>query len=456
MAPFQNNPKITPESIVTDFILKNFGHFVLASDDRIFVNTLRRALVTELGLPSNCMSIISQENHIIKDVKELCVKKKSLVLFIQTTLDYKRTDETIRYLVAKMKNCKVVLLTTEQELHQLALLREQGLAENWIVKPIILNQLVPKVASVIMPYGPVARLIAAAEEHLSQRAYNNVLTICSKIFEIKQDSAVAHMLMGDAYLALDQIDQMVEAYEHASYMDPLFLDPLKKLVEYFLERGDTERAVQYMERLDTISPLNLERKMEIAKLHLELGNEEDAKGEFETLMKQANKKVLGALSETATQIGDIYAKAGNPEALKYYHKAIEVYGENIDASQLHLFNNLAISMRKMGKSLEAIEVYDRALTINPQDESVYYNKALAYDDCGDKQNALRSIQKAISLNEIFFKDNYLAAYNIAMIYAKSGMAKQAMQYLTYSLKINPENEKSLELYKCLKEECKTP
>ena len=451
----QNNPKLTPESIATDFILKHFGQFVVASDDRIFVNTLRRALVTELGLPSSCMTIIPQENHIIKEVKELCVRKKSLVLFIQTTLDYKRTDETIRYLVARLKNCKVVLLTTEQELHQLALLREQGLAENWIVKPIILNQLVPKVASVILPYGPVARLIAAAEEHLAQRAYKNVLTICSKIFEIKQDSAVAHMLMGDAYCALDQIEAMVEAYEHASYMDPLCLDPLTKLVDYFSARGDTARAVQYLERLDTISPLNLERKMDIARLHLELGNEEDAKGGFETLMKQANRKMLGALSETATKIGDIYAKAGNPEALKYYQKAIEVYGENIDATQLHLFNNLAISMRKMGKSLDALAVYDQAIAVNPQDESVYYNKALAYDDCGDKQNALRSIQKAIALNEVFFKDNYLAAYNIAMIYAKSGMTKPALQYLTYSLKLNPENEKSRELYRCLKEECKT-
>jgi len=454
MALTPNTARVTPESIVTDYILKNFGHFILASDDRIFVNTLRRALVTELGLPSSCMTIVPQENHVIKDVKELCVRKKNLILFIQTILDYKRTDETIRYIVAKVKNCKVVLLTTERELHQLALLREQGLAENWIVKPIILNQLVPKVASVIMPYGPVARLIAAAEEHLSQRAYKNVLTICSKIFEIKQDSAVAHMLMGDAYCALDQVEEMTEAYEHASYMEPLFLDPLKKLVDYFSEKGDTERAVKYMERLDTISPLNLERKMDIARLHLELGNEEDARGEFETVMKQANKKMLDALSETATKIGDIYAKSGSPEAIKYYQKAIEVFGENLDSSQMHLFNNLAISMRKLGKSLEALEVYDQAIAINPQDESLYYNKALAFDDLGDKDNALRGIQKAIALNEVFFKDNYLAAYNIAMVYAKSGMTKPALQYLTYSLKLNPDNEKSRELYKCLKEECK--
>ena len=80
---------------------------------------------------------------------------------------------------------------------------------------------------------------------------------------------------------------------------------------------------------------------------------------------------------------------------------------------------------------------------------------MAYDDCGDKQSALQNIQKATALNEVFFKDNYMAAYNIAMIYAKSGMTKPAMQYLTYSLKLNPENEKSRELYKCLKEECKT-
>lgn len=431
-------PRMSAQSIVSDYIMKDFGHFIVASDDRIFSNTLRRTLVSELGLPSNCMTVVTNEQRILRTVKEMSVKKKSLLVFIQPAFGPKRIDDVIKYIAWKVKNARLILVTTESELNYLALLREESIADNWIVKPVVINQLIPKTASVIKPQGAMERLIKAAEDFLEDKAYNNVLSICRKIFETNPQSAVACMLMGDAYRGLEKEEEMIAAYEQANYIDNLYLDPIKKLIEYFKERGDTERVVAYMEKMDVISPLNLERKIEIASLHLELGHGSDAHESFESAMKYSNKKALAEVSSMATHIGDILSSKNDPLASSYYRKALDILGESVDSADMHLFNNLAIELRKQGKPQEALAVYQRALSINPVSDAIYYNMALAYDGLGEMDNCIRSINKALDLNPGLYENNHVAAYNIGRIYLKAGNVPKGLECLKKSLEINPE------------------
>jgi len=430
--------RMSVQSVVSDFIMKDFGHFVVASDDRIFSNTLRRTLVSELGLPSNCMTVVTNADHVLRTVKEMSVKKKSLLVFIQPAFGPKRIDDVIKYIAWKVKNARIILLTTESELKYLALLREEGIADNWIVKPVVINQLIPKTASVIKPQGAMERLIKAAEDFLEDKAYNNVLSICRKIFEGNAQSAVACMLMGDAYRGLEQEDEMVAAYEQSNYIDNLNLDPIKKLIDYFKERGDFEKVVSYLEKMDVISPLNLERKIEIASLHLELGHGRDAYESFESAMKFSNKKALADVSSMATQIGDILSSKNDPLASSYYRKALDIFGENVDSADMHLFNNLAIELRKQGKPQEALGVYQQALSINPVSDAIHYNMALAYDGLGEMDSCIRSINKALDLNPGLYEKNYVAAYNIGRIFLKAGDVPKGVECLEKSLEINPE------------------
>ena len=104
----------------------------------------------------------------------------------------------------------------------------------------------------------------------------------------------------------------------------------------------------------TLSPLNTERKMEIAKIYLDTGNESDAKKAFESVMKLTAKSVNDIISETASKIGKMYAQHNNPEAEAYLRKAIEVYGDNLEKSHMHLFNNLGILLRRKGKWKDAV------------------------------------------------------------------------------------------------------
>ncbi len=391
------------ENIITEFVTKNFGHMVIASNDRIFINVLRRTLVTELALPSNCMTIVTSEEHTLKTVKEISVKKKNVILFIQTIFNNKRIDDIIKQICWKTSNCKIVLITTEAEVHHLALLREQKLADNWIVKPVIINQLIHKVASVIKPHTALNKLIAAAEEFLEQGSYQHVLAICRKIFESHPNSAVTYMLMGDAYRGMDKREEMIAAYEHACHLEDLFLEPLHKLVAYFHDNNDMPNELLYLEKLDALSPLNTERKLEIAKIHLELGQSDDAKGTFESVMRLTTKNVLDSLSQTAQKIGCIYAQKNDPEAERYFRRAIEVHGNHLDKSHMHLFNDLGILLRKNNKWREAVAEYKKALSIDAENETLYYNMALAYDDGDDNGNAYECIRNALRINQAIYK-----------------------------------------------------
>ncbi len=430
----------TAEAILQDFVLKEFGHFLLASDDRVFVNVLRRTLGSELGLPSNCLTIIPDEDQILKMVKEMSVKKKSVVLFIQTTFDHHRVDDLIRQIVSRFRNVRVVIVTTQSEAPHLALLREHGLVESWITKPVITAQLVSKVANIIEPHGPAEKLVQAAEEYLEQKAFRIVLTLCSKLFEVNPESAVGAMLMGDAYKGLDQEEEMIEAYERASYSDDTYLDPLKRLVEYFRDKGDKERVVHYMEKLDTLSPLNMERKVEIAQLHMELGHADEAKDFFETAMKATGKSAMDQVVHMATAIGNIYAAAGNPEAESFYRKAIEVQGDHLDKSYLHVFNRLGIHLRRVGKWKEAVTEYRKALAVDPQSESILYNMGLAFNDGEDFQNALFCMQKALTINPNLASEDAVASFNLGLVFLRARQLTEGRSFLELTLKLNPDNQ----------------
>ena len=136
-------------------------------------------------------------------MKEISVRKRNLLIFAQTTLNYKNIDSILTQIVLKLRNSRLVIITTESELHHLALLRERGLAENWITKPIAINQLITKVASIIKPHGQLQKLIETAEDYLASGSFRHVLTICRKIFETNTENPVAYMLMGDAFKGLE-------------------------------------------------------------------------------------------------------------------------------------------------------------------------------------------------------------------------------------------------------------
>ncbi len=85
----------------------------------------------------------------------------------------------------------------------------------------------------------------------------------AEILRRKETRPVAYMLLGDAFLAEGRRDEAIRAYETAHVGARLYLEPLKKLADAHKEL-DEDAYLRYLRKLDVISPLNTERKCEIA------------------------------------------------------------------------------------------------------------------------------------------------------------------------------------------------
>lgn len=67
----------------------------------------------------------------------------------------------------------------------------------------------------------------------------------------------------------------------------------------------------------------------------------------------------------------------------------------------HVYNRRAIAHRRNGRFNKAIEIYKKALKINPSDNVLYYNLGRAYVEAKDKQKAIHCFKKALEIDPNF-------------------------------------------------------
>lgn len=427
------------ETTVVDFIRKEQGFFVVATHDNTFISILRSTIAKQLAVGDDCVATILDENQIIKAVKDATTRRKRVLLFIERVLNNKETGFLIKQIKEAFETTKIVILTAEADRQRLVLLHEIG-ADNFISKPISINTLIEKIAFTIKPQGKIGKLIDAGKLMVAKGAHENALKVARQVLEIKPNSAAGYLIMGDAYRGLGKKDKAVEAYEAASDNANMYLEPLKKLAEFFEAEGDQERQLVYLEKLDRLSPLNVERKVDMGGIHMSLGNEDRAEELFDTALTQAKKEALNYIEEVSTKIGNLYAKTHPAKAEGYYRRALEAKGGMLGKGDIKTFTLLGIALRKQGRWQDAIVEYGKALKISPDDENLFYNSAMAYAEGGDYRQAQRYLAKALELNPQFYRDDAVLSYNIGLILAKSGARSKAMHFLENSLRISPNFE----------------
>jgi tetratricopeptide (TPR) repeat protein len=425
------------EQMVINYLTGEGGHVVVVSDDRLFCNVLRKTLTQQLELPLKCLTIVSSPDQAMKICKEMSVRHRKVLVFIEVEMEYRRSDDLVRKINRRLRNAKMVVLTTETQLPKLALLREEGLAENWVLKPVVINLLLVKIAQVIKPPGELEKRIQEAEECLKNGAYRFALKACKKVFEIKPDSAVAYMIMGEAYEGLDLIEEMLDAYDNAAGLERMNFEPLRRLVSYYDSVKDHEHKLEYLERMAAESPHNIDRKIRIGGVHLDMGNEDEAAEVFDDALRLTTREELGDPSEVAVKVGDEYASRNMDEAEEYYRRALEMRGEALNESDVETFNGLGLALRKQGRWQDAIKEYKKALQVAPKSESIYYNPSLAYVDGGNYDNAYKCADYAMRLDQAFYRESPVACYNLAVIFNHAGYPEKASPLLDKALELDP-------------------
>ena len=117
------------------------------------------------------------------------------------------------------------------------------------------------------------------------------------------------------------------------------------------------------------------------------------------------------------------------EAIEAYDKALSLKPDYYEA-----YNNKGVSLKDLGKISEAIKNYKKAIALFPKNADTYTNIGVAYQEQGDFNSALEAFKKSISLKP----KNTQAYNNIGNIYQDEGNLNKAIEAYNKAISIQPE------------------
>lgn len=432
------------DEIVRNYVHKEAGEFVIVSHDTSFLKTFRATVLKYLGLPATCMEVFNEKENAQRHLKSKAMKDKNVLVLIERDLAGVSSIEFIKYLKIDAPQVRFVVLTTEIERERLILLHEMGVS-NFITKPISVNVLIEKIAFTIKPPSKIGELVEAGKKCIHDKDFKKALAVSEKVLQIKPGSPAGLMLRGDALKGMGKAAEAVAAYEGAMKEANLYLEPIKKLAEFYRDAGSAEEELKYLEQLDKLSPLNVERKVNMGGLNVKLGKPDKAKQLFDSAVKITNRQAMGFISDINKSIAEMCMDTNPEMAEEFLRQSLEAKRDMLDKSDVETFNTLGIALRKQGRWEDAIKEYKKALKVAPEDENLRYNIAMAFIDGKDFVRSAKELDKALKLNQDFGARHANVRYNIGYIFAKAGKNQKAIDSLRVALSVNPDHAKAAKL-----------
>ncbi len=426
------------ENTVIDFVQKESGCFLVVSTDQAFVTAFRSVLQKHLAITAaNTFSIISEPGMALKRIKETDAAKRRPLVLLERRIDGQDMTFMVKQLKEAYPKLLMIILTADVEKHRIMYLHEMG-ADNFIAKPVSAQTIIEKLAFTIKPQSQLGVLIDSAKEYLDENRPERARLTAHQILEIKPGSAAGLMVLGDAEMALGNMDKARDAYLEASENASLYMEPLRKLAVLAEKTGELEACLGYLEQLDKLSPLNSEGKINMGEINLNLGNESKAEELFDAALTQATKDAMDEIGSLAERVAAIYAEKDPARSEQFLRKALTVKQKYLSREDVHIFNRLGVSLRQQGKWEEAITEYKQALKLSPKDETLYYNTGMAYAEGNNYQEARRHMEHALKLNEQLLFNSPGVAYNFGLVFFKTGDKDKAKHCLKTALELKPD------------------
>ncbi|TAM39844.1 tetratricopeptide repeat protein [bacterium] len=97
------------------------------------------------------------------------------------------------------------------------------------------------------------------------------------------------------------------------------------------------------------------------------------------------------------------------------------------------YDSLAEEYRNIGEKEKVLDLYKKAVVINPAAQEAYYNLGNAYCDLGRNEDAIKAYERAIEINPGYLQ----ALNNLASTYADLGQTARAIEIWNKAVQIDP-------------------
>lgn len=146
--------------------------------------------------------------------------------------------------------------------------------------------------------------------------------------------------------------------------------------------------------VDEIAKKMAQNRANLGENHLENDEIDQAEAMFNRALKYDEENLEANLG-----VGKIFLERENIDEAMRVFKEISESNKIYEQANKHTFNEFGIYLRKKEIYGLAIENYEKAITIDPSDECLYFNLATAYKANGELQSALDTMKETLDVAE---------------------------------------------------------
>lgn len=192
------------------------------------------------------------------------------------------------------------------------------------------------------------------------------------------------------YYSCRQLDgEIVEVQILDIYGEPLPLRekvPLGDFLKRFKHEPDKFKTKK------TTSDLAVDKAIVQAELHVKRKEYFSAEYEYSKALKLDEANVRANFG-----LGRVYLKVGEPEKAGEIFTRLAKEESTLDSENKHIFNELGMELRSLKLYDQALEFYERAMEVAPDDENLCFNIARAAAEKGDLDLAGESLNRALKI-----------------------------------------------------------
>ncbi len=264
-----------------------------------------------------------------------------------------------------------------------------------------------------------------------QRGQNEIAVgLIEKAIKVNQTAPLFHHNAGNAYRALNKLEEAIACYQRALSLKPDFYLTHNSLGSALQEQGKADEAVAHYKRAATLKPDYLEAHYNLGVAFQGQGKLDEAIACYQHALsiKPDYWQALNNMGNTLKSLGKL------EEAVACYHRALSIKPDYYEA-----LNNLGIALQDSGKLEEAVACYHRALSLKPDRHEVLNNLGNALiKGYGKVEEAIACYHRALSIKP----DYSQALINLGNALKEQGRLDEAIAHYNRAIALKPDNEEA--------------
>lgn len=220
------------------------------------------------------------------------------------------------------------------------------------------------------------------------KVWENTETLFTDVIQKYPGVPVPYNNMGKYFRELERYDKAIELYSKAIELDPGGYQPFNNRGKAYFDLGRTEEALKDFNR-------SIELNGAYSESRSNRGAVLASRGEYEAAMEDLDFAL-------ELEPGHLSARSNRALAsfsMKQFEKAIEDVNTYLKYKPMDadLINLRAMSYSQLNRDREALEDMNLAIHLIPSQGIFWQNRSFLLNKMGDRQSALRDIEKAQSL-----------------------------------------------------------